>query len=111
MAGSQKVLQAGKQAEFIIPSYRTLQEAIAEGTAPDPSKIKDFLGGNPHGWLAAFKAMRADPGDFHTRALAKEDFQWDFDDCCSWSRAFRVLRPIEDVALARSQLSALEEAG
>jgi hypothetical protein len=97
--------------EFIIPSARTLADAIQEvGSDQDIGILKDFMG-KPRGWLQAFKSMRADPQRFHDRALDASDFAWDFDECCAWNRSFRVLYPIKDRVLAREQLLAMENTG
>ncbi len=104
-----------KNGDVYIPSAKTIAECIAEGVPEDNVQaFYDFLRrppGQPQGWLQVFERMRTDPLKFHQRAESDADFLWDFDECCNWARAFRVLRPIKDKRFAASQALALQRSG
>jgi hypothetical protein len=104
-----------KNGDVYIPSAKTIAECIAEGVAEDDVQaFYSFLrrpAGQPPGWLQMYERMRTDPLKFHQRAERDPDFVWDFDECCNWARAFRVLSPIKDKRFALSQARALERSG
>ncbi len=95
--------------EVILPSARTLAEAIAAGAPTEAMAMKRWL--DKQHWLSTFKALRKDPAKFHAQVTADDSFEWDFDRCCEWSLAFRVLTPVANSRFAKEHLLALQRDG
>jgi hypothetical protein len=100
---------------FIIPSAKTITEAVDQGCVEEAGALKAWLAKSQAGypaWLRVWRQMTEDPVAFAARADAGRiaNFTWDFNAACSWSRAFRRLTPIEPV-FAQELLLALERNG
>jgi hypothetical protein len=109
----------GARGELIIPSAKTIAEAVEMGELDpvDCDAVMKYIGtgGTPAqpNWLRIFQALRKDPVRFARRAAdgGYTDLPWDFDWMMHWCRAFRVLRPIHEARYAREYLLALERNG
>jgi len=100
---------------IIIPSAKTLAEAIALGCPEDKHALKEWLGKSQNrypAWLKIFRELKQSLEAFTARAAAGKipNFTWDFDSCCDWSSRFRLLQPVSS-RLAHEILKALENNG
>ena len=62
-------------------------------------------------WLSTFKFLERHPARFHQTAAACPQFDWDFEECCTWQRFFVVLTPASSDTYARHILSAWKACG
>jgi hypothetical protein len=103
---------------IVIPSARTIAEALSHPDSPceeDAQELTAWLKApGPNGgrsWLQTFNDLRKRPAKTHASLLSNPSFTWNFDELCTWSRAFRALTPISSGRFAGHALDALEHAG